>query len=445
MRKNGLAAGLVVIGATLSGGVAADTRPGGDLCASAYVIPQSLPFSDSRTTTGYSDDYDAACPWASNAPDVVYALTPPRDMQIDVLLCDSAYDTKLFVFRNLCEAGGLVACNDDACGADGLRSQLIALPVVAGDTYFIVVDGYAAAAGPYTLTVRETPQPPACPAGSLFSQPAHQPADNWVARPSESAAGDVRFENFTGAAGPIHGVRWWGFYLRPQGFGSWAACEDPAGAFTLVFRADHAGQPGPVVATYTVTAVVQDTGLTYGLQNFPLRQFTVAPLTPPLNLVNGWVGVRGEGAANCWFLWLSASGGDAVSFRLRSGTWAAEATDLGLCLLGGVPNTGACCYENGTCALVTRAECIARAGDLNCDGLLNFDDIDAFVLALGGQAGYEAAWPDCRWQNADCNGDGSVDFDDIDAFVSVLSAGHGPRVWLGVGTSCTACGPGRPD
>jgi hypothetical protein len=60
-------------------------------------------------------------------------------------------------------------------------------------------------------------------------------------------------------------------------------------------------------------------------------------------------------------------------------------------------------------------------GDMNCDGAINFDDIDPFVLALTGQAAYEAQYPDCNWLNADCNGDGLVDFDDIDGFVAVLA------------------------
>ena len=59
-------------------------------------------------------------------------------------------------------------------------------------------------------------------------------------------------------------------------------------------------------------------------------------------------------------------------------------------------------------------------GDMNCDGQVDFDDIDPFVLALGGEAGYLAVWPDCNWLNADTNGDDSVDFDDIDPFVGVI-------------------------
>jgi hypothetical protein len=63
------------------------------------------------------------------------------------------------------------------------------------------------------------------------------------------------------------------------------------------------------------------------------------------------------------------------------------------------------------------------AGDMNCDGAINFDDIDPFVLALTGQAAYEAAYPNCNWLNADTDGDGTVTFDDIDGFVAVLAGG----------------------
>lgn len=61
-------------------------------------------------------------------------------------------------------------------------------------------------------------------------------------------------------------------------------------------------------------------------------------------------------------------------------------------------------------------------GDLDCNGLVDFDDIDPFVLALSGETGYTEMFPDCNWLNADCNGDEHVDFDDINAFVAVLSS-----------------------
>jgi YD repeat-containing protein len=64
-------------------------------------------------------------------------------------------------------------------------------------------------------------------------------------------------------------------------------------------------------------------------------------------------------------------------------------------------------------------------GDLNCDGLVNFDDINPFVLALSNPAGYQAAFPNCNILNGDGNGDGIVNFDDINPFLALLS---GPPV-----------------
>jgi parallel beta-helix repeat protein len=60
-------------------------------------------------------------------------------------------------------------------------------------------------------------------------------------------------------------------------------------------------------------------------------------------------------------------------------------------------------------------------GDVNCDGRVDFDDINPFVLALTGADGYYTEYPECDWLNADCNGDGLVDFDDINAFVALLT------------------------
>lgn len=62
-------------------------------------------------------------------------------------------------------------------------------------------------------------------------------------------------------------------------------------------------------------------------------------------------------------------------------------------------------------------------GDMNCDGMLNFGDINPFVLALSGQIPYETAYPDCHWLNADCNGDGLVNFADISAFIECALVG----------------------
>ncbi len=65
----------------------------------------------------------------------------------------------------------------------------------------------------------------------------------------------------------------------------------------------------------------------------------------------------------------------------------------------------------------------AEAGDLNCDGVVDAFDIDAFVMALTDPDGYTAAFADCDMMLADVNGDGLVNAFDIDPFVELLIGG----------------------
>lgn len=64
------------------------------------------------------------------------------------------------------------------------------------------------------------------------------------------------------------------------------------------------------------------------------------------------------------------------------------------------------------------------AGDMNCDGSVDFADINKFVEALSGQAAWEAnpANAGCPWLNGDTDGDDNVTFKDINPFVARLGA-----------------------
>jgi hypothetical protein len=64
----------------------------------------------------------------------------------------------------------------------------------------------------------------------------------------------------------------------------------------------------------------------------------------------------------------------------------------------------------------------ATPADLNCDGLINFFDIDPFILALFDPTAYAASFPACDIAAADTNGDAAVNFFDIDPFVACLFA-----------------------
>lgn len=75
-------------------------------------------------------------------------------------------------------------------------------------------------------------------------------------------------------------------------------------------------------------------------------------------------------------------------------------------------------YSFGTDGLVALVDQIL--GDANCDGKVDFADIDAFVVAVTSQEKYAEEFPGCNWLQSDINGDGSVDFDDIDLFVNCI-------------------------
>ncbi len=62
----------------------------------------------------------------------------------------------------------------------------------------------------------------------------------------------------------------------------------------------------------------------------------------------------------------------------------------------------------------------ARRGDLNCDGRVDFDDVDPCVLALSAPEQYAVQYPGCDALAADCDDDGAVSFDDVEAFVRLL-------------------------
>ncbi|MEW6251012.1 MAG: hypothetical protein AB1716_10225, partial [Planctomycetota bacterium] len=64
--------------------------------------------------------------------------------------------------------------------------------------------------------------------------------------------------------------------------------------------------------------------------------------------------------------------------------------------------------------------CEVCRGDLNCDGLVNFNDIGPFVQRLGNAQAYWAQFPHCPDANGDVNRDGLVDFNDINALVALL-------------------------
>lgn len=144
---------------------------GGETVATATVIG-SLPYSDAGTTSGYLNDYDEACPYTgSTSPDVCYSYTPGASGSINIDLCGSSYDTKVFVYENTVTAGAPYACNDDyyfSAPCYVYSSAILGMAVTGGNTYYIIIDGYGGSSGNYLLEVEDAvPCIVTCPPGGI--------------------------------------------------------------------------------------------------------------------------------------------------------------------------------------------------------------------------------------------------------------------------------------
>jgi hypothetical protein len=139
---------------------ARDVREGGESWGDAVVIPD-LPYSDSGATCDNQDNIPVPC--AGNyGRDVVYCFTPTRDMVVGVSLCGSGYDTALGVYD---ENHTILDCNDDACD---FQSEIYAVALTGGLTYYFVVDGFQSDCGSYVIHVVERePCHLVCPDGVI--------------------------------------------------------------------------------------------------------------------------------------------------------------------------------------------------------------------------------------------------------------------------------------
>jgi YVTN family beta-propeller protein len=127
----------------------------GESCENAIVIT-SLAECVEGETNCYRDDYNESCNFPdTGASDRVYSYTPLVSLNGSVEMCNSGYDTKIYIYEDQCEdfnSGNALYCNDDFCGVNGWRSFIDDVNLQAGHTYYFVVDGYGEAdKGTYEL------------------------------------------------------------------------------------------------------------------------------------------------------------------------------------------------------------------------------------------------------------------------------------------------------
>src|SRR5437667_6488116 len=126
-------------------------------CSSPTVIP-AAGGTFSGTTSGTSSQA-GSCGSSGSSPERVFRWTPTVSGTATIQTCGAAtnFDTILYMRSGVCSGGAEVVsgCNDDACAnSSGLsRASRITPTVTAGQTYFIVVDGYGGSHGTFSLTV----------------------------------------------------------------------------------------------------------------------------------------------------------------------------------------------------------------------------------------------------------------------------------------------------
>jgi hypothetical protein len=210
----------IIISGFLSGqpGFLSGPLQGGDNAANAYIIPDPLPFNSSGTTLGYTDDYYEECPFSGNsAPDVVYSYTPAVGVTVDIDLCGSSFDTKVYVYENVVDPGFPIDCNDDfyyelPCGV--YVSKIEGLTLTGGNTYYIIIDGYTDGEfGDYAISVSEYVAPPICVWGvDIVCPPGSVPENETCGADNNGgcnmAPGTETWEPVAPAGGSICGTLW---------------------------------------------------------------------------------------------------------------------------------------------------------------------------------------------------------------------------------------------
>src|SRR5207247_3357139 len=124
-------------------------------CGSPTVLPaQGGTFSG--TTSGASQ-LTGSCGNSGTSPELVFQWTSSVSGTATIETCGAStnFDTVLYLRSGACTSGSEAGCNDDACtNSTGLfRASRLTPTVTAGQTYFIIVDGYGGAHGTFSLTV----------------------------------------------------------------------------------------------------------------------------------------------------------------------------------------------------------------------------------------------------------------------------------------------------
>jgi hypothetical protein len=124
--------------------------PALDVCVPGREIACGASISAATTDEDASDNVDiySCSAWSETGPEMAYTFSPriTSDVTATLLSLDEDQDLDLFV---LTDAGGV--CEPEECLTYGRIDDTTTFRAVAGETYYVVVDGYRGAAAEFEL------------------------------------------------------------------------------------------------------------------------------------------------------------------------------------------------------------------------------------------------------------------------------------------------------
>lgn len=140
----------------------------GSTCGLPFVVdPSALPFTNSANTDDATNDYSfssGSCPgvgsgWGGGSPDDAYEFTPTVTGSY-VIRAETQFDSTLYVVTDCDDVDGSCLQGVDGDFNSSENVELIEADLTAGETYFIIVDGYtntSSTSGAYTIFIDEDP------------------------------------------------------------------------------------------------------------------------------------------------------------------------------------------------------------------------------------------------------------------------------------------------
>jgi hypothetical protein len=374
-----------------------------DNCADARSACPGPSYTGS--TTGMTVDGTTSCGTSNSTPDVWYKYTPGTSGSATFSLCSNTdYDSVMSIHSG-CPGSALntLGCNDDACGLPYDAPSEVTLSVTGGTTYIIRIGGWNGAIGSYTLTISG----PAC--ASDATPPTPSPM-TFASAPAAADSSSITMTATTATDAGSPPVRYYFNFVSGGAGGNDSAWQagtgytdsglSPNTLYTYRVKARDSASPANETsysgnASATTLAAVPSAPTLGGATRTALNLDVNAGDNPaatefavmctgssPTDL--NWNGkyVNTSGAASTIAVWRTEPQWAVATVQdlqaCTTYTFAVEArnTDLVPTALG----TGASLGTAG------------RTGDMNGDGTVDGDDIQAFVTcAVSGGSGCSCA------------------------------------------------------